>query len=192
MHIALVFDDGPTAQNASKLLAIFDRLRLRVTFAVIARNVQSYPHVAKAVVAAGHELVNHSCSHQHPKDLDDAGLVHEVIEAQRIITDVTGFSPRWYWPPFGEYDPRLPAVASEAGIGIYVPRKLIVSQDYLRDVDADAIRANATTGVCDGAVILFHEWRDETVAQMPAIISDLKGQGCAFLTFSELAADLLR
>ena len=46
----------------------------------------------------------------------------------------------------------------------------------------------ATTGVTDGCVILFHEWRAETAEQLPAILAELKRQGCVFLTFSQLVA----
>ena len=57
-------------------------------------------------------------------------------------------------------------------------------------VTAEQIYTNAVTGVEDGSLIIFHEWRPETLAQMPAILAELKRQGCVFVTVSELATYL--
>jgi peptidoglycan/xylan/chitin deacetylase (PgdA/CDA1 family) len=38
-----------------------------------------------------------------------------------------------------------------------------------------------------GTVILFHEWRRETLQQLPRILAELRREGCTFLTFSERA-----
>jgi peptidoglycan/xylan/chitin deacetylase (PgdA/CDA1 family) len=78
-------------------------------------------------------------------------------------------------------------MAKRAHIEVYSLKQVVVSQDYDRSVGAEDIKRKATTGVKDGSVILFHEWRDETLQQLPAILAELRRQGCVFLTFSELA-----
>jgi peptidoglycan/xylan/chitin deacetylase (PgdA/CDA1 family) len=191
VHIALVFDDGPFPDHAPKLLELFAKEKVHVAFSLVASNVAAHPDLAKAIVAGGHEINNHSYSHQHAKDCDDATLEHEIVGAQKIISDVTGFKPKWYWPPFLETDDRIRAMATKAGIEVYSLKQVVVSQDYDRSVGAEEIKRKATTNVKDGSVILFHEWRDETYQQMPAILAEYRRQGCVFLTFSELA-DYLR
>ncbi len=79
-------------------------------------------------------------------------------------------------------------MAVKAGIERYPIKNLVVSQDYDRAVNADKIKRRARTNVTDGSVILFHEWRVETLAQLPAILAEFRRQGCVFETFSELAA----
>ena len=79
-------------------------------------------------------------------------------------------------------------MAAKAQIGVYSLKQVVVSQDYDRAVNAEEIKRKATTKVTDGSVILFHEWRDETLEQLPAILAELRKQGCVFLNFSELAA----
>jgi peptidoglycan/xylan/chitin deacetylase (PgdA/CDA1 family) len=190
VHVALIFDDGPFPAHAPKLLALFEKEKVHVTFGSVASNVQSNAATAKAVLAAGHEIANHSISHRHPKDLDDATLDNEIGGAQKIIADATGYTPKFYWPPFVERDARVFAAAAKAHVEVYVPKKLVVSMDYDRSVGADEIRRKATTGVEDGTVILCHEWRDETLEQLPAIIAELRRQGCVFVTFTEMAAYL--
>lgn len=188
VHIALVFDDGPYPDQGQKLLALFAREKIHVTFSLVATNVETHPAAAKAVIAGGHEIANHSYSHRHPKDCDDATLDHEIVRAQKIITTTTGFTPKWYWPPFLETDDRVRATATKAGLEVYSLKQVVVSEDYNRAVSAEEIKRKATTNVKDGSVILFHEWREETYEQMPAILAELRQQGCRFLTFSELAA----
>jgi peptidoglycan/xylan/chitin deacetylase (PgdA/CDA1 family) len=190
VHIALIFDDGPFPEHAPKLLELFAKEKIHVTFNVVASNVQAHAETAKAIVAGGHEVANHSYSHRHPKDLDDATLEHEIVDAQKIIATTTGFTPKWYWPPFLESDDRVRAMAAKAKIEVYSLKQVVVSQDYDRSVGAEEIRRKATTGVTDGSVILFHEWRDETLEQLPAILAELRKQHCVFLTFSELAAQV--
>jgi peptidoglycan/xylan/chitin deacetylase (PgdA/CDA1 family) len=187
VHVALVFDDGPLPGHTDKLLALFAAEQIHVTFGSTATNVESQPTLARAVVAAGHEIANHSYTHRHPKDLDDATLEHEIVDAQNVIAATSGFRPKWYWPPFLESDARHPATVARARIEVFTPRHLVVSEDYNRQVSAADIKRKATTGVTDGTVILFHEWRDETLDQLPAILAELRRQHCVILTFSQLA-----
>ena len=189
-RVALVIDDGPVPEHAQAFLDLLAEQDLHVTFAYVAQTAKAHPEVARTVLAAGHEIANHSFSHQHPDPLDDAALTREIVEGQRVLTEVFGIAPRWYWPPFLETDDRMPALFAKAGLARYVPRNFVSSDDWNREVGADEIERRATTNVTDGTVLLFHEWREETLERMPAILAELKRQGCEFHTFSELAEEL--
>ncbi|HEY0945228.1 MAG TPA: polysaccharide deacetylase family protein [Opitutaceae bacterium] len=191
-RVALVFDDGPRPADAGPLLAALDRENVRVTFALVGARVIENPDTARAIVAAGHEVVNHSQTHAHARDLDDAALDREVAAAQQNIQSVARVAPRWYWPPFLAIDDRVRAAVARANLTLYAPAHLVVSKDYDTSVGAAEIFRLATGNVEDGAVILFHEWRAETRQQLPAIVAELRRQGCKFLTFSELADALGR
>src|ERR1041385_569649 len=114
IHLALVFDDGPFPDHAPKLLELFAKEKVHVTFSLVASNVLAHPETAKAIAQAGQEIANHSYSHLQPKQCDDATLEHEVVDAQKIIAAQSGFTPKWYWCPFLESDPRLAAMAAKA------------------------------------------------------------------------------
>jgi peptidoglycan/xylan/chitin deacetylase (PgdA/CDA1 family) len=185
-RVALVFDDGPRPADAEPLLASLAQEHVHVTFSLVGDNVDKNAATAKAIATAGHEIANHSQTHAHPRDLDDAALDHEVADAQRKITAAVGAAPKWYWPPFIEVDDRVRAAVAHAGLTLYTPRRLVASMDYDTKVPAAEILRLATTGIDDGTVILFHEWRAETRQQLPAILAELRRQGCVFLTFSGL------
>jgi len=185
-RVAFVFDDGPRPADAGALLDVLAKEKIHVTFALVGARVAESPATAHAIAAAGHEVINHSQAHAHPKDLDDAALDREVAEAQQRITAAAGVAPRWYWPPFLEVDDRVRAAAARSHLTVYSPKKIVVSKDYDRSVPAEEIYRRATTDVIDGSVILCHEWREDTRLQLPAILAELRRQNCVFLTFSEL------
>jgi peptidoglycan/xylan/chitin deacetylase (PgdA/CDA1 family) len=189
-RVALVFDDGPRPADAGPLLALLAKENILVTFSLVGDRVKENPAMAKAIATAGHEIANHSQTHAHPKDLTDAMLDREMLDAQRTIVSATGLAPRWYWPPFLEVDDRVRAATTRAGLTPYTPQHLVVSMDWDRTVPAAEIYRRATTDVRDGSVILFHEWRTETREQLPAILAELRRQGCGFFTFSRLSAAL--
>ncbi|MFC7716000.1 polysaccharide deacetylase family protein [Nonomuraea recticatena] len=61
--VALTFDDGPD-EHTGQIIDVLAEQRVRATFFVIGSQVEARPQDAKALVAAGHQLANHTYSHQ--------------------------------------------------------------------------------------------------------------------------------
>ncbi len=61
--VALTFDDAPTSQTGS-VLRILDDLDVRATFFVIGEALERDAQAGRRIVEEGHELGNHSYSHQ--------------------------------------------------------------------------------------------------------------------------------
>lgn len=194
MRVALIFDDGPDAKQNARLLQTLADEKIKVTFAYVGKNVQAHPELARAAAAAGHDFCNHSFTHPHLRTLDDAQVKDELARTSAAIKAAIGRGPSFFWAPFLETDERVARLTLEAtGLRHFpLPRAHLVSSDdwNTAKTDAAAIYRNATTGVRDLTVILFHEWRAETTDQLPAILKELRRQGCEFLTFTELAAQL--
>jgi len=187
IHVALVFDDGPVPEHASAYLALFEKEDVHATFSLVESNLEKYEELGRAYIAAGHEVNNHSFDHLHPGNLDDAALEHEIGEAQKCFTEKLGEAPRFYWPPFLEVNDAVKQKVAAHGLSFMPMNHLVGTDDWNMAVPAEVIYEKAITGVVDGSVILFHETRKETLELMPAIIDELKRQGCVFMTFSELA-----
>jgi len=188
-HVALVFDDGPFPEQTGQFLTVFSNLNVRVTFALVASNVQVFRTNALAILAGGHEIANHSYTHRKPSESDDVQLEREIVFGQSVIVGSTGYTPSWYWPPFLETDPRMSALYAKAGIKMFPFDKLVNTEDYDMSVSRWGIRKRATRNVQDGSVIVFHEWRKETLQEIPRIIAELKAMNCVFMTFSELGEE---
>jgi peptidoglycan/xylan/chitin deacetylase (PgdA/CDA1 family) len=98
--IALTFDDGPS-ESTSELLEILARLRAPATFFQIGANVRRLPEVAREVLAAGHEIGNHTDTHPLLA-LKSPGFIHrELAAAQETIEHATGQRPRYFRAPYG-------------------------------------------------------------------------------------------
>jgi len=192
LRVALVFDDGPDARTTPRVLQALADAGARASFSYLGRQVEAQPQLARAALAAGHELNNHSYSHPHLLSLDAAGVTQELSRASLAIEWATGRAPAWFWAPFLETDERVDGLARQAAGIAHFPHRdfpFLSTGDWnTAGTDAAAIFRNATTGVRDGSIILFHEWRQETAEQLPAILAELRRQGCEFLTLTQLAA----
>jgi len=186
-YVALVFDDGPTPETATKLLSVLEVEGVKVSFAQVASTVEKHTEFSLETQSRGHEIVNHSYNHRNVDELSDEELEHEIGGAQKKISELLKRDPVWYWPPFLKVNDRVRSGVEKAGIRLFEPIKTVVSMDYDRTVGVDEIEEKATTGVVDGSVILFHEWRSETIDRLPSILKKLRDQNCKFVTFSELA-----
>ncbi len=189
-RVALVFDDGPLPGQTEGFLAVLAGEQVRATFSHVGQNVVAHPELSRAVVAAGHEINNHTYTHPHFLTLSDAAIRQEVRDTQAAIRAATGQSPRWFWGAYSDWDARIAAAVNAAGMTPFPSSRFnyLSSEDWRPETSADAILRNATSNIRDRTLILCHEWRAETLAMLPAIIAELKRQGCVFVTFSELEA----
>ena len=190
-RVAFIFDDGPTPEQNARLLRVLKDAGARVTFAHVGRAVEAHPELARAAHEAGHEINNHSYSHPHLRELDEAAVRHELVRTAEAVQRATGVKPAWFWAPFLETNDTIDAIAREATGVEHFPFKkfhFISTEDWNQATSADEIERAATTDVRDGTIVLCHEWRAETVDRLPAILAELKRQGCTFVTFSELLA----
>ena len=189
LRVALVFDDGPVVEHNAQFLALLAREKVHVTFSHVGRNVVAHPELLRAVAEAGHEIINHSYTHPHFKELTDAAIAKEVRDTQEAIRNATGHAPKWFWAPFGDWDDRIAAAVRTEGLEHYPATRFhfIDTKDWDPPTDAATLRQRATTGIQDGTIILMHEWPKQTLAELPAILAELKRQGVKIVTFSELA-----
>lgn len=184
--VALTFDDGPHAANTPRLLELFAREDIRVTFFEVGDTVAKHPGLARAVAEAGHEIGNHSKTHPHLGKMNDLDAVRaELVETQRIIEQAAGVTPRVFRAPFISHGPalwtvldelKLPSVASRLHVGDWEGK--ITTEEIIER----ASRAEA------GDIILLHTWQNKTVEALPELIRRLRAKGLRFATVSELLA----
>jgi peptidoglycan/xylan/chitin deacetylase (PgdA/CDA1 family) len=193
LRVALVFDDGPVAEQSAPLHRLLAQEKVTVTFSYVGRAVEANPALARAAAEAGHEINNHSFTHPHLRALDDAAVVREVGDTSEAIRRARGRPPVWFWAPFLETDDRIARLVKDRTGLVHFPwgnYHFISSEDWNQaETDGPKILRRATTGVTDRTIVLFHEWRVETLAQLPAILAELRRQGCVFVTLSALAGD---
>ncbi len=97
--VALTYDDGPSSQDTLALLALLAEQDVRVTFFLKGMNVEAFPELVRAQIEAGHEIGNHSWSHQRMWSFDKAAMLEEIDRTTAAIERITGSPPNYFRPP---------------------------------------------------------------------------------------------
>jgi len=207
-RLVLTFDDGPDPVFTPQVLDVLQQYRVPAVFFVVGKYAEEHPALIQRVVRDGHEIGNHSFSHP---DLSKISSFHQEMElalTQRIIQATTGRSTVLFRPPYGgnpeprgasEIVPILRAARSgylTIGEGI-IPRDWqstvleagIHAAPVRRALTGDDIANRVIRSRRSGHVVLFHDAggnRSATVAALPRIITELRAQGCTFVSLSEL------
>jgi peptidoglycan/xylan/chitin deacetylase (PgdA/CDA1 family) len=187
--IALTFDDGPS-ESTPALLKILDEHQAQATFFQCGANVDRLGEVARAVARGGHEIGNHTYSHQ-PLYLHSSGFIEdEVTRAQESIVKITRVKPTLFRAPFGARWPGL--ATAQRKLGLSGVMWTVIGRDW--KLSADAIVARVMRGIRNGAIICLHDGRKlqtkpeigETLQAVGRLIPLLKARGYRLETVSQL------
>jgi peptidoglycan-N-acetylglucosamine deacetylase len=163
----LTFDDGPHEQNTPKILEILKKYNVKATFFIVGSIAEKYPQLVKLIWKDGHEVANHSYSHNK-----NNYSVSEIAETNNVIKGIIGITPKYYRPPWGKIE------LNQLVYIIINKMKLILwhinSFDHIIKDSNQLINVIKTTKIISGDIILFHENRDHTIKALPEIIEYLK------------------
>jgi len=185
-YIALTFDDGPHPKNTPRLLDMLRARNVKATFYVIGRNVNLHPGVVRRTVAEGHEIGNHSHTHQLLSKCSDSELRTEMRQCQDAISNAAGLRPRTMRPPYGGLLQRQrELVHSEFGYPT-----ILWSVDPLdwKRPGPGVVTSRILSGTTAGGIVLAHDLHSQTVDAMPATLDGLLKRGFRFVTVSQLIA----
>lgn len=183
--VALTFDDGPTPEGTDAVLAVLARYEIKATFFLIGNKMERFPGQAERLLAAGHELGNHTYSHERNLLRTSAFYRSEVGKADRLLR-LAGARPTLFRPPFGKRLIGLPLAADAAGYQTVMwevedqPEKFRDPQAYARDI---------VSRVRPGSIILMHPmYRHSQTARdaLPLVIEQLRERGYTITTVSDL------
>lgn len=188
--VALTFDDGPTTGATDQILATLSEANVKATFFVTGAELEQNIEQGKKIVAAGHEVGNHSYSHVRMFFVTPGFVRQEVESTDKLIRD-TGYQGEvLFRPPYAKKLFTLPYYLWKHG------RKTItwdVEPDSYPEIAADAnkIVEHVMANVRPGSIIILHVMypnRRESMKAVKGIIDGLKAQGYTFKTVSELLA----
>jgi peptidoglycan/xylan/chitin deacetylase (PgdA/CDA1 family) len=186
--VALTFDDGPVPAVAESLLAVLRARNIRATFFVIGSDLAAAPEVGRALVAAGHELGNHSYTHKHMV-LKSPGFIRREIEDTDALIRAAGERGEiLFRPPYGYKLIGLPRFLSRTNRTTIMWN---IEPDSYDDVAATAegIVAHVLERVRPGSIIILHPWyrsRATSRAAVPLLVDSLQARGYRVTTVGEL------
>lgn len=189
MRASIMIDDGPT-ENTARLLKELKDKGVTANFDLIGVNCEARPDDTLAIWNAGHTINNHGYVHAWPSKLSDSELVTEVVKCNEVVEKITGTAPVWYWTPYGDFDMRLIDILFNADLSFCFGNTIASSEDYIETTTPAEIRSNILSNAKDGSLLLFHEWRSDSVDAMPEIIDELRARGFVFLNYDDMDAYL--
>ncbi|WP_327308590.1 polysaccharide deacetylase family protein [Streptomyces sp. NBC_01298] len=181
--VALTFDGGPSAPTP-RLLDFLKREKIRATFFLQGKgHTDTYPDTVRRMAAEGHEIANHTWSHEDLTGLAPDAIRAEIEPVQRDIEKATGRAPTLMRPPGGATDDKVSKVMKELGLAQVLWS--VTAKDYATTDTALIVRRVLDRTERDG-IILLHERYAGTIPAVPAIVRELHDRGYTFVTVSEL------
>ena len=183
--VALSFDAAWGNEDTANILEILKRNDVRVTFFMTGEWMGKYPDDVKAILAAGHDLANHSENHKQMSKLSAEECRTELKKAHDRIKELTGVEMNLFRPPYGDYNNTLIEVTNS--MGYHCVQWDVDSLDW-KDYGSDAIVSKVLNHkhLGNGSIILMHNGAKYTPDALEAIILGLKEKGFTLVPISEL------
>lgn len=186
--IALTFDDGPTAKHTPGVLDLLREKNVTATFFLIGNEAEQNIDQTRAIVAAGHEIGNHTFTHPDMALADEAKAADEVEKTDAAIRAAGYDGEILFRPPFSK---------KLFGLPLYLAKHdrtsvtWDVEPESFDDIAADPqkMTAHVLETTKPGSIIILHvmyDSRESSRRALPHIIDGLKAKGFRFVTVSEL------
>jgi peptidoglycan/xylan/chitin deacetylase (PgdA/CDA1 family) len=182
-RVAVSFDDGPHPDFTPRVAEMLRAANAKATFFCVGKNLEAHPDVARALLAAGHELANHTFTHDTKRDLfSQARLQADIERCQKTLATFTA-PPAMYRPAVGIKNPPVHAAAKALGLTV------VTWSDAARDGAWEFSEATArklAVRAQNGDILALHDGvigehqrprREATLRHLPVLLSALRDRG---------------
>lgn len=178
----LSFDGSPNPPATDRLLATLERYEVKATFFMEGRRLEKEAGCARRVLAAGHDVGNHSYNHPEFDKISPEECVREVRMTQEIIHRELGFYPGMLRPPAGKITDDM--VNTFTGLGFDVVLWSFSVRDW-EGPDETAVAERILSQAHPGAIIACHDRVEWLARTLDIVIPALRRQGYVFRRISE-------
>ncbi|WP_413303890.1 polysaccharide deacetylase family protein [Bacillus sp. 1P10SD] len=182
--VALTFDDGPS-KNVNSILPLLEQYKAKATFFLIGHDMEQYPKEAVKIASAGHQIGNHTYSHNRMVFKTPSYIKKEIETTDQLIREA-GYKD--------EIDIRPPNGKKLIGFPYYLSKHH--RDTIMWNLEPDSFYTSADDkvnyvkkNIKPGSIILMHPMYDQTGEELKAIEGILKAltdQGYTFVTVNEL------
>jgi peptidoglycan/xylan/chitin deacetylase (PgdA/CDA1 family) len=188
--VALTFDDGPSPEYTPHILETLRAWDARATFFIVGERAEAAPAALRALIAAGHEIGNHTWTHPRLLALSQHTIAREIERTDQMIRAAGYAGAIYVRPPNGK---RLLDAPYYLWRHERVTAMWNLEPDSVAGIanDPEAMVAYVRNNVSPGAIILMHVMgreRDASRRALPLIMQALNESGYRFATLTELVA----
>lgn len=186
---ALTFDDGPDPQTTAAVLQSLEKHKVKATFFVVGNRAEKHPALVKRIAQAGHEVSNHSYSHESFNRKSDEEIRREITSTNALIRKLTGQNPILFRPPGGYLSNKLIEITQEEKVKVAYWSWETDSKDWKDGRSAASISSHICRHIAPGQIIILHDGCSNSIQTAKAVdllLAELKKEGYQFVTMSEL------
>ena len=186
--VALTFDDGPDPAGTQQVLDTLAARDVKATFFVMGRDLAKHPELGRRIAEAGHELGNHTYSHERMVGVTPEFVAREVEDTDALIRQAGYRGDIHFRPPNGKKLFALPYYLEQHD------RTTVmwdVEPDSAGTPGEDQVVSETLAQAKPGSIVLLHPMyagRDQTRRALGPIIDGLRERGFRFVTVSALLA----
>lgn len=186
--VALTFDDGPT-EKTGEILQALEEAGIKATFFLNGGSIAENPDNAKKIAEAGHELGNHTYSHNRMVFKSYSYIKREIEDTDKLIREAGYTGEIHFRPPNGKKLLLMPYYLSRNN------RKTImwnIEPDSYPELASspEKITEYVSGSIKPGSIILLHVMYDNeergSLESVKGIAAALQEKGYRFVTVSEL------
>ncbi|HUJ27487.1 MAG TPA: polysaccharide deacetylase family protein [Myxococcales bacterium] len=132
------------------------------------------------------EIANHSYIHPHMTEMPPERQREELLWTQQILLSLTGKLPRFFRPPYGEYDAEVTQIA--AANGLRTVEYDFPSGDPDKHIGKERLIAWVLAKARPGSIVVMHMNRHgwHTAEALPDIIAGLRQRGFVLSQVGEM------
>lgn len=185
--VALTLDDGPN-EKIDTILSILNDHNIKATFFPIGNLMANRLSDVKRMVNDGHEVGNHSYTHQALSFKSYESISQEIEPTDRLLR-LAGYKGTIHFrPPYGKKLFMLPFYLQQHNRKT-ITWNVIPEGNPDIDQDVDKLSQFVIEQTTNGSIILLHpmnKGREASLHALDPIIRGLKAKGFEFKTVSEL------
>ena len=188
--VSLTFDDGPDPWTTRRLLQLLDHHAAKAAFFVTGERAAKYGDLILEILAHGHDIGNHSYSHDPLLMLRCSEKLYREIESTQVLLKGFGISPAAFRPPVGITNPRLAKILFKQGLYCvtFTCRANDFGNRYIKGLSGKILNK-----VKSDDIILLHDVKPKKemdvniwLHEIDLIISGLKNKGLHVVPLCEL------
>jgi peptidoglycan-N-acetylglucosamine deacetylase len=181
----LTFDDGPIPELTDWVLAELAKYDAKATFFVVGNNVQKNPEIFRRVLAAGHQVGNHTFHHVSGWKTDIDIYINEVALCQKAMQDA-GFVAEdsgkklLFRPPYVRCKKAQKRILDSKYTFVMWD---VIAGDFDQSLDPEKCFVKTRDAISKGSIIILHDSIKAEVRVryvLPRLLAHFHGLGWTF------------
>ena len=182
--IYLTFDCGYENGYTAKILDVLKEKNVPAAFFPTLGHLKEAPELIARMIAEGHIVGNHSCTHPDFSSISRTRMAHELQRYENYMRIVFGYSTKYFRYPAGAYsDSSMELLTS---LGYHSIFWSFAYDDYNENVvhGKEYTFHKVTKSLHPGEVLLLHAISQDNAEALPEIIDYAREQGYEFRPLS--------